>query len=377
MKNTKIYLLIFSLLLVIGILFAIFYYSQKPINNTPNNSSSSVEEKTNSDINFDDNSKDKNSELEPKTQSEELTNNINKPINILSFGDMMLDRYIRKFIDNKGVDALFTNIPPILKNKDMVVVNLEGSITNFNPKPLDPNNVSFTFDPQVVPELKKLGFTHFSLANNHSLDFGAEGVRQTKEFLDKENLKYFGDYKNKTALSYIESIENFKVGLIGYHELFDPDTTSVVNEIKNIRDKTDFIIVYPHWGAEYKTNFSKSQQDKAYKFIDAGADAVLGAHPHVIQPIEIYKDKVIFYSLGNFIFDQTFSQNTQQGLAVNIKLEKDNITYEVLPLQSKSLIPYILEGSGREKILTTLANNSSIADEIKSQLKLGSFKLSR
>lgn len=377
MKNTKIYLLIFSLLLVIGILFAIFYYSQKPINHTPNNSSSSVEEKTNSDINFDDNSQDKNSELEPKTQSKELTNNINKPINILSFGDMMLDRYIRKFIDNKGVDALFTNIPPILKNKDMVVVNLEGSITNFNPKPLDPNNVSFTFDPQVVPELKKLGFTHFSLANNHSLDFGAEGVRQTKEFLDKENLKYFGDYKNKTALSYIESIENFKVGLIGYHELFDPDTTSVVNEIKNIRDKTDFIIVYPHWGAEYKTNFSKSQQDKAYKFIDAGADAVLGAHPHVIQPIEIYKDKVIFYSLGNFIFDQTFSQNTQQGLAVNIKLEKDNITYEVLPLQSKSLIPYILEGSGREKILSTLANNSSIADEIKSQLKLGSFKLSR
>lgn len=377
MKNTKIYLLIFSLLLVIGILFAIFYYSQKTINNTPNNSSSSVEEKTNSDINFDDNSKDKNSELEPKTQSEELTNNINKPINILSFGDMMLDRYIRKFIDNKGVDALFTNIPPILKNKDMVVVNLEGSITNFNPKPLDPNNVSFTFDPQVVPELKKLGFTHFSLANNHSLDFGAEGVRQTKEFLDKENLKYFGDYKNKTALSYIESIENFKVGLIGYHELFDPDTTSVVNEIQNIRDKTDFIIVYPHWGAEYKTNFSKSQQDKAYKFIDAGADAVLGAHPHVIQPIEIYKDKVIFYSLGNFIFDQTFSQNTQQGLAVNIKLENKNINYEIITLESRNLIPYILSNSGRETILSNIANNSTVSEEVKVQIKSGSFDLNR
>ena len=377
MKKSKTYLLIFSLLLALIIGFAILYYSQKPINNTPNNSNLSVEEKTNSDINMDDNSQDKNSEKEVKTQSEEITNNINKPINILSFGDMMLDRYIRRFIDNKGVNDLFTNITPLLKDKDMVVVNLEGSITNFNPKPLDPNNVSFTFDPKVVPELKKIGFTHFSLANNHSLDFGADGVRQTKEFLDKENLKYFGDYKNKASLSYIESIENFKVGLIGYHELFDSDTTSVISEIKNIRDKTDFIIVYPHWGAEYKTNFSKSQQDKAYKFIDAGADAILGAHPHVIQPIEIYKDKVIFYSLGNFIFDQTFSQNTQQGLAVNIKLEKDNITYEVVPLQSKSLIPYILEGSGREKILSTLANNSSISDEIKSKLKLGSFKLSR
>jgi poly-gamma-glutamate synthesis protein (capsule biosynthesis protein) len=377
MPKSKIYLLIFSLFLVISLGFSIFYYYQKTIDNTLTPSSSSVEEKANSDIVLDTSSQDQKSDQESQTQSEELNNNINTPINILSFGDMMLDRYIRKFIDNNGSNALFTNILPLLRDKDMIVVNLEGSITNFNPKPLDPNNVSFTFDPKIVPELKKIGFTHFSLANNHSLDFGAEGVRQTKEFLDKENLKYFGDYKNKTALSYIESVENFKVGLIGYHELFDPDTNSVISEIKNIRDKTDFIIVYPHWGAEYKINFSKSQQDKAYKFIDAGADAVLGAHPHVIQPIEIYKDKVIFYSLGNFIFDQTFSQNTQQGLAVNIKLKPDNITYEIIPLQSKSLVPYILEGSGREKILTTLANNSSISDEIKSQLKLGSFKLSR
>ena len=377
MKNTKIYLLIFSLLLVIGIVFAIFYYSQKPIDNPLTPSSSSVEEKANSDIVLDTSSQDKKSKQESNTQPKELDNKIDKPINILSFGDMMLDRYIRKFIDNKGVKPLFTNIPPILKNKDMVVVNLEGSITNFNPKPLDPNNVSFTFDPKIVPELKKIGFTHFSLANNHSLDFGAEGVRQTKEFLDKENLKYFGDYKNKTALSYIESIENFKVGLIGYHELFDPDTTSVVNEIQNIRDKTDFIIVYPHWGAEYKTNFSKSQQDKAYKFIDAGADAVLGAHPHVIQPIEIYKDKVIFYSLGNFIFDQTFSQNTQQGLAVNIKLENKNINYEIITLESRNLIPYILSNSGRETILSNIANNSTVSEEVKAQIKSGSFDLNR
>lgn len=377
MKSSKTYVLIFSLLLVISLGFVILYYSQKPINNTPNNSSLYVEEKTNSDINFDYNSQDKNSELEPKTQSEELTNDLNNPINILSFGDMMLDRYIRRFIDNKGVNALFANITPILKDKDMIVANLEGGFTNFTPKPLDPNNVSFTFDPKIVPELKNLGFTHFSLANNHSLDFGAEGVRQTKEFLDKENLKYFGDYKNKASLSYIESIENFKVGLVGYHELFDPDTTSVVNEIKNIRNKTDFIIVYPHWGAEYKTNFSKSQQDKAYQFIDAGADVVIGAHPHVIQPIEIYKNKAIFYSIGNFIFDQTFSKNTQQGLAINIKLENKNINYEIITLESKNLIPYILTNTGRETILSNIANNSTASEEVKSQIQSGSFNLIR
>jgi len=290
---------------------------------------------------------------------------------------MMLDLYVRRFIDNKGVNALFANITPLLKDKDMVVANLEGSITNFTPKPLDPDNVSFTFDPQIVPELKKLGFTHFSLANNHSLDFGAEGVRQTKELLDKENLKYFGDYKNQASLSYIESIGNFKVALIGYHELFDPDTTSVINEIKNIRDKTDFIIVYPHWGIEYQTQFSKGQQIKAYQFIDAGADTVIGAHPHVIQPIEIYQNKPIFYSLGNFIFDQTFSKNTQQGLAVNIKLENKNINYEIITLESKNLIPYILDNSVREPILSNIANHSTVSEEVKSQIKSGYFNLNK
>jgi gamma-polyglutamate biosynthesis protein CapA len=372
MKRLKTYLLIFILLLVISLGFAILYYSQKPINNTSNNSSLSIEEQVspNPNIQLDENSQDIKSEIE-------INNKLNTPINILSFGDMMLDRYIRRFIDNKGVDALFTNITPILKDKVMIVANLEGGFTNFTPKPLNPNNVSFTFDPKIVPELKKLGFTHFSLANNHSLDFGAEGLRQTKEFLDKEDLKYFGDYKNKSALSYIESIGNFTIGLVGYHELFDPDITSVVNEIKDIKDQTDFIIIYPHWGAEYKTNFSKSQQDKAYQFIDAGADAVIGAHPHVIQPIEIYKNKAIFYSLGNFIFDQTFSKNTQQGLAINIKLENENINYEIITLESKNLIPYILDSSGRETILSTIANNSTVSEEVKSQIKLGSFNIKR
>lgn len=377
MKKSKIYLLIFRLLLVISLGCAILYYSQKPINNRSNNAILSVEEKANSDIVLDTSSQDKKSKQESNPQPKDLDNKIDKPINILSFGDMMLDRYVRRFIDNKGVNALFANITPLLKDKDMVVANLEGSITNFTPKPLDPDNVSFTFDPQIVPELKKLGFTHFSLANNHSLDFGAEGVRQTKELLDKENLKYFGDYKNQASLSYIESIGNFKVALIGYHELFDPDTTSVINEIKNIRDKTDFIIVYPHWGIEYQTQFSKGQQIKAYQFIDAGADTVIGAHPHVIQPIEIYQNKPIFYSLGNFIFDQTFSKNTQQGLAVNIKLENKNINYEIITLESKNLIPYILDNSVREPILSNIANHSTVSEEVKSQIKSGYFNLNK
>jgi poly-gamma-glutamate synthesis protein (capsule biosynthesis protein) len=373
MKSSKKYFLIVSLFLLIGISLGIFYYSNRPIDLVEDNNTL-IQENI-----FLDNQSTTNlvdEILEDKSSIEDVTLN-NKTINILSFGDMMLDRYIRRFIDNKGITTIFENITPIIKNKDMVVANLEGSISNFPPKPLQPNNVQFTFDPKVTPELKKLGFTHFSLANNHSRDFGTEGIKQTKEFLDKEGIKYFGDSNNKISLSYIQDLDGFKIGLIGYHELFNPDTTSTIQEIKNIQDQSDFIIVYPHWGIEYKTLFSKSQQEKAYQFIDAGADAIIGAHPHVIQPIEIYKNKAIFYSLGNFVFDQTFSQNTQQGLAVNISLTNNNIVYEIITLQSKNLIPYILEGSDKNKILSTMADNSVVSDEVKSSIKSGSFNLSK
>jgi len=93
--------------------------------------------------------------------------------------------------------------------------------------------------------------------------------------------------------------------------------------------------------------------------------------------LKFIKNKAIFYSLGNFIFDQTFSQNTQQGLAVNISLENNNIAYEIITLQSKNLIPYILEGSEKNKILSNIADSSVVSDEIKSSIKSGSFNLNR
>ncbi len=300
-----------------------------------------------------------------------------KKVDILSFGDMMLDRYMRNAINSRGFDAIFENMRSIIKDKNIILVNLEGSFTSFTPKPLNPNNVQFTFDPAIVPKLKDLGFTHFGLANNHSLDFGLAGLNQNKDFLSKSGIDYFGEPNNKDAISFIQSVNDMNIGLIGYHEFNNPDTSSVIQEIKSLKDKTDFIIVYPHWGIEYQTQFSRGQQVKAYQFIDAGADAVIGAHPHVIQPIEIYQNKPIFYSLGNFIFDQTFSKNTQQGLALNITLQDNSATYTLIPLESRNLIPYIAEDNSRKTTLSNLAENSSVSEDIKSQLELGIINLNR
>lgn len=298
-----------------------------------------------------------------------------KKVDILSFGDMMLDRYIRNAINTRGFDAIFENMKSIIKDKNIVLANLEGSFTSFTPKALTPNNLQFTFDPNIVPKLKDLGFTHFGLANNHSLNFGFAGLNQTKDFLKKSDINYFGDPNNKDSISFIQAVNGLNIGLIGYHEFNSPDTASVTKEIKALKDKTDFIIVYPHWGIEYQTQFSKAQQDKAHQFIDAGADTVIGAHPHVIQPVEIYQNKAIFYSLGNFIFDQTFSQNTQQGLAVNITLQDNSATYTLIPLESRNLTPFIAGDNSRKTILSKLAENSSVSEDIKSQLELGIINL--
>jgi len=274
-------------------------------------------------------------------------------VNLWFFGDMMLDRYVRQIINQKGVEYSFVNLKEKLLEKDLVIANLEGSFTDYKPKALAPNNMSFTFDPKIVPTLKELNFGLFGLANNHSLNFGKEGLAQSREYLSQNQIEYFGDPLNQD-LSLIKEIKGYKIGFVGYHEFSNPDLAPILAEIKNLSDKTDLIIVNPHWGIEYKKVFSNSQQSKAHQFIDAGADIVIGHHPHVIQPIEIYNGKAIFYSLGNFIFDQTFSSDTQQGLSLEITIDNNQIKYHLTVLQSKNLQVDYMDKLNEEKLLQDL-----------------------
>jgi poly-gamma-glutamate synthesis protein (capsule biosynthesis protein) len=94
-------------------------------------------------------------------------------------------------------------------------------------------------------------------------------------------------------------------------------------EIARLRPSCDFLVVFPHWGIEYQITASARQQELAHEFVDAGADLVIGAHPHVVEPVELYRGKAIFYSLGNFVFDQGLSFWTEHGLAVQVILHQD------------------------------------------------------
>jgi poly-gamma-glutamate synthesis protein (capsule biosynthesis protein) len=257
---------------------------------------------------------------------------------------------------------------------DFTLANLEGSFTDFAPKTLSPDNLQFTFSPQLLPGLQTAGFNLLSLANNHSLNFGAEGLAQNKQYLQNFALNYFGDPLNQTDLSLVKEVNGKTIAFVAYHQ-FASGLENVLTEIERLRPQVDWLILTAHWGNEYQVNFSAKQQELAHQFVDAGADVVLGTHPHVIQPLEIYNNKMIFYSLGNFIFDQTFSQATQEGLGVGLVFQDNKITYYLIPMGIVDFQARLLNYQKSNIILDNLAEKSLLSEEQKAALKTGKIEI--
>lgn len=252
-------------------------------------------------------------------------------VTMLLVGDMMLDRKVRAYMNKYGAEEPFKLIERFLEGSDLVLANLEGPFSNFKPL-ANPERMSFTFDPKLIPILKKFGFSIFNLANNHTLDFGEDGAAQNKSYLTNNDIPYFGDPRNENQISTVQTIRGLRIGFVGYQTFRNPDPEPIIAEIKRLRPLVDYLVVYAHWGNEYQTSFAKSQQSIARDFIDAGADVIFGSHPHVIEPMEIYKNKPIFYSLGNFLFDQYFSAETQEELSVGVVWSKETVDYYLFPL---------------------------------------------
>ncbi|NTU99490.1 CapA family protein, partial [Candidatus Falkowbacteria bacterium] len=140
--------------------------------------------------------------------------------------------------------------------------------------------------------------------------------------------------------------------------------------VSEAKKQADFVVVNIHWGVEYKHDFSKKQQTVGHALIDAGADAIIGHHPHVTQGIEVYNNKPIFYSLGNFIFDQYFSKDTQEGFAVGLFVGNGTTTAHLFPLKEKKAIPELMKGREKEQFLFRLGE-WSIGDALKKQVNSG------
>ncbi len=240
---------------------------------------------------------------------------------VLFAGDMLFDRSLREHAEQYGGDYLFECIDSTLQGYDLVVANLEGPITeskslSVGSAPGSRYNTTFTFPTSTATLLKKHRIDVVSMGNNHIENFGTAGVESTKYWLDGAGVKYFGEPGVPTVAEL--DVRGIRLSFIGYNE-FGGEASTTLAQIAAAKSKGRMPVVFAHWGIEYETTALPRVVVLAHQFVDAGAIAVIGSHPHVVQNNEAYKGVPVYYSLGNFIFDQYFSAEVMRGLLVELE----------------------------------------------------------
>ncbi len=263
-----------------------------------------------------------------------------KYIKLLFLGDVMMGRYVRTLMDkNHNPNYAFakahiaTNPGANFLNDyfDRVIANLEGPIVP-NPNYAQ-TGMNFGFAPDTAEIIKNNGIDIVTVANNHALDQGQKGFISTLNYLKQAGVKYFGHPILPIEFDTLYETMNGKTfAFIGFHDATHHlDEQAAAKLIQKISPTVDYTIVVIHWGVEYQKNPSKRQQQLAHLFIDSGASLIIGHHPHIPQTIETYNGVPIIYSLGNFIFDQYWSDATQHGLTVEavFSTDQDNKSIQI------------------------------------------------
>ncbi len=257
---------------------------------------------------------------------------------ILFVGDMSFDRWIRQVSDKKGSDFIFSCIDPLLKNADFAIGNLEGPITN-NPSISEksvigsPANYILTFPTTTAELLARHNFRAVNIGNNHIGTFGSEGLVSTHDYLNKANVGFFGGLIGDETI-YRTEVNGIKLSFVSYNEFGGSNPEIVANSISKEKSAGRTVIVYAHWGDEYSEIITRIQ-NVAKIFANSGADVIIGSHPHIVLPHEYINNTLVYYSLGNFIFDQYFNDRVSQGLAVILKISSDKIIAEEHPVKLK------------------------------------------
>ena len=271
-----------------------------------------------------------------KQKAKERRPSKNKNTTLLFVGDIMLDRGVKRSVmQNYGGDfsLLFKKIKPAVLKADIAFGNLEGSVSD---KGADTGKIySFRMPPEALGAIKAAGFDALSIANNHTGDWGRVAFEDTLLRLKTSGIVPVGGGYNKNDASGTKIIarNGLRFSFLGFsgvgpNWLKATESKSGIliadgnfaNTIKEAAEKTDVLIVSIHFGTEYQNHSNERQRALARAAIDNGALIVVGHHPHVAQEIERYKGGIIAYSLGNFIFDQSFSKETMKGLMLEVDI---------------------------------------------------------
>lgn len=272
-------------------------------------------------------------------------------------GDILLDRGVRQEIEARGTESLFTSgVDSVLRASTLVVGNLECPATTIKAPTF--KRYIFRAEPEWLDVLRNHGFTHLNLANNHSVDQGRRGLEDTHRQVIAHGITPIGADSTQAAAAQpvllteaprkVWLIASLRMALENFAWLPDrwsvsqDDDEALVKRVADLRraDSTAVIIVSPHWGWEHHLEPVGQQRVLAHRLIDAGADLLIGHHTHTLQTIENYRGRSIYYSLGNFIFDQKKPINSRAAI-VSVDITADSLHVRTHHIMIRRCAPYL------------------------------------
>ncbi len=312
---------------------------------------------------------------------------------INAVGDVMLAGHWAPSIRKKGYSFPFDGTRAELALGDINLANLESPIANGGSE-FSGKKYRFRAEAALAPALRKASFQLVTLANNHSMDFGADALSETLQHLEAAGISWIGAGENlaEARKRAVYSVKGKKIAFLGY-SLTQPTefwagarragTTPGLEQIytadiARARQEADYVIVSFHWGTEGSSSTRPYQRTAAHKAIDAGADAVIGHHPHVLQGVERYKNGIIFYSLGNFAFASS-SKTAEFGALIRLRLNGSTRQAEIVPLDVLAgrvhFQPKVLSGERAAAVIKGL-NRLSVPFNTRIESRDGHYLLS-
>lgn len=286
-----------------------------------------------------------------------------KLITVIATGDVIPARGVNWLVvSRKDFTYPFQKTADFLKSGDITLINLEAPL--IDNCPLLSSGFTFCGDKRHIEGLLFAGIDVANLTNNHIGNFGTTGINQTKTLMDQNSIAWSG-FGNLA----IKEIKGTKFGFLGYNGVGPTiNREQVAKEIKESKPKVDVLLVSIHWGDEYVAYPQKAPGvapdnpiEIGHLIIDSGADLIIGNHPHWVQGVELYKDKFIAYAHGNFIFDQTWSPETQEGVVGKYVFYGNklvNVSYKPIVVD-KSYQPVFVEGEKAAKIIKQMQDSST------------------
>jgi poly-gamma-glutamate synthesis protein (capsule biosynthesis protein) len=298
-------------------------------------------------------------------------------VSIAFVGDILLASSVESLMRREGFDYPYAKALPYLREPDLTIGNLENPITTRG-TPAEDKQYVFKGSPELLPSLREAGIDFVALANNHTLDQGVEGLLDTIDHLNEAGIRHAGAGQNDEeaftpAVFDVKgmSIAVFSLSRVVPHVSWKADkhhpgvaetydSRRAVEAIRRAAGSHDLILVYAHWGEELKTEPRDIEKRLAREYIDAGADIVVGSHPHVLQGFEYYEGGWIAYSLGNFIFNVTTNAETRDTGVLNAVCGKDGgCSLAFVPMRAiEPSRPEPLEGDERQAMLDLLEQRS-------------------